>query len=80
MKNILIIIVVILAFITYDLEAKIQDSFCDGFEAGYIAGYCDENINCIEPATPACPMPNINGDDYQSGYNVGFKRGLQEKP
>ena len=55
------------------------DQFCDGFEAGYKAGWCYEIFGCIEPITPLCPMPEINETSYKDGYNRGFLRALEER-
>ena len=53
--------------------------FCDGFEAGYTAGWCGDNAMCMEPMMPMCPMAPMGMDTFQGGYSVGFRRGMVER-
>lgn len=58
-----------------------QSRFNNGFNDGYKKGYChDKGIGCIEPIPPIPPIPAIGEDynNYQDGYNRGFKLGLQK--
>lgn len=54
-------------------------AFCDGYEAGYIAGYCYKVYGCLEPLTPLCPLPDLGEDNYKGGYNKGFLDGLNDQ-
>ena len=56
-----------------------QDSFCDGWDAGYAAGACYGNNFCVPPITPLCPLPRIGEDSFQGGYNRGFLAGLSSQ-
>lgn len=72
------IITFLLLFIT--LITNAQNNFSKGFSDGYKKGYCqDKGIGCIEPIAPIAPIPNVGEDlnNYQDGYNRGFKTGLQ---
>jgi len=51
-------------------------TFCDGWEEGYIAGFCNKRTNCSEPLTPVCPAPLPGKDTYKDGYDLGFPAGL----
>jgi hypothetical protein len=48
--------------------------FCRGFEAGWKAAY--ENHNKLVALTPLCPLPPLNGDTYQGGYERGLRAAL----
>lgn len=52
-----------------------------GFKNGYKEGYCYNDFGCISPIPPITPIPLIgeSNDNYQDGYNRGFKRGLEDK-
>lgn len=52
-----------------------------GFKNGYKEGYCYNDFGCIAPIPPITPIPLIgeSNDNYQDGYNRGFKRGLEDK-
>ena len=52
-----------------------------GFKIGYKEGYCYNDFGCIAPIPPITPIPLIgeSNDNYQDGYNRGFKRGLEDK-
>lgn len=56
-----------------------DDKFCEGFEDGYIRGYCYEIVDCIEPIPPLCPIPEIYENTYEDGYNRGFLEGLKNQ-
>lgn len=54
-------------------------AFCQGWEAGYIAGYCYGQSYCANPYVPFCPYPKWNEKTYQDGYNRGFLAGMNAK-
>lgn len=59
-----------------------QSNYSKGFEIGYKAGYChDEGVGCISPTPPISSIPKIGQslDNYQDGYNSGFKMGLIDR-
>ena len=65
-----------------DMLAECQnkgDSFCDGWEDGYIQGWCYQQPNCYEPYVPLCPLPDWNEDHYKGGYNRGFLAGREAR-
>ena len=51
-------------------------TFCDGWEEGYIAGYCYKRANCSEPLAPVCSATLPGKDTYKDGYDLGFPAGL----
>jgi len=73
----------ILVLLTVLLTAAIlfaQDTFCDGWDAGYQAGVCyGKNYGCIPPITPICPIARIGEEGFQDGYNRGFLAGLSHR-
>ncbi|NQY28288.1 MAG: hypothetical protein HRT69_02340 [Flavobacteriaceae bacterium] len=50
-------------------------SYCDGWNAGYKAGYCYQRIGCITPYVPVCPVQRTGESSYNDGYNRGFLKG-----
>lgn len=52
-----------------------------GFKNGYKEGYCYNDYGCISPIPPITPLPLVGEsyNDYQDGYNRGFKMGLENK-
>ncbi len=52
------------------------NSYCDGFQAGYKAGYCYRKYSCIPPLPPLCPLPRLGESTFQDGYNRGFTLGV----
>lgn len=53
------------------------DAFCDGWQAGYKAGYCyGKGMGCLEPLTPLCPLARLGESTFQDGYNRGFLAGV----
>jgi hypothetical protein len=56
-----------------------SDGFCEGWEAGYKAGYCYQEYNCLAPLVPLCPLPRLGEENYQGGYNRGFLAGLNAR-
>tara|TARA_R110000772_G_scaffold89737_1_gene185736 strand:+ start:3871 stop:4152 length:282 start_codon:yes stop_codon:yes gene_type:complete len=59
---------------TYNLA-----TYCDGWEAGYIQGWCYEVPNCIKPIVPVCPIAKVGQDRYIDGYNRGFLKGKSNR-
>jgi hypothetical protein len=56
------------------------NSYCGGWSDGYIAGYCYNEISCITPVVPICPIPTIQcSDGFQCGYDRGFAVGLNAR-
>ncbi len=54
--------------------------FCDGFEAGYVAGYKREKNTPVPPIPPPCPVQPVKrlGDpqsDFEYGYAIGYGKG-----
>lgn len=75
MKKLLIILLA-----TVSLSFTAATNYCNGFEEGYKAGWCDDDYGCIEPIVPVCPVMRINDKDtYRDGYNRGFKMGIKAK-
>ena len=64
-----------LIFILLLSSHAFADDFCDGWHDGYIAGWCQGQFQCMEPMVPMCPMPGIDEETYQDGYNRGFLAG-----
>lgn len=58
-----------------------QTTYNRGFDAGYEAGYCYNDIGCLPPLPPIAPIPRIgeNSNSYQDGYNRGFITGMEKK-
>ena len=50
-------------------------SFGDGYEEGWKAGYCYDKANCYSPVSPSPPSPSSGRNSYQDGYNRGFAEG-----
>lgn len=59
--------------------ASADTPFCDGWAAGYVAGYCYQQYSCLEPLVPLCPLPRLGEDGYKDGYNRGFLAGLNAR-
>ena len=77
MKNIYILLI---ALITISVSA--QNSFYDGFNSGYKAGYCFNEIGCLEPIPPIAGVQTftpVGQTDYQHGYDTGFTQGQNIK-
>lgn len=55
--------------------AMAQGSFCNGYQAGYVRGWCAGDFGCIAPIPPICPIPNVGQDGYQDGYDQGYTDG-----
>ena len=68
----------IILFVSALFEANAQSgyTFCDGWKAGYEAGYCYNDYYCIPPIAPLCPLPHVGMNTYEHGYNRGFLLGF----
>lgn len=55
-----------------------SSAFCNGWEEGYVDGYCYNIPHCIEPIPPLCPMPRLGESSYMDGYNRGFLKGIND--
>ena len=57
------------------------NGFCEGYDDGYVEGWCYQVQNCLEPIPPICPLPVLEEDinSYRDGYNRGFKEGLEDR-
>jgi hypothetical protein len=50
-------------------------TFCDGWEKGFESAMVEYNKGIY--IVPICPIARINEDNYQSGYERGYSRGLE---
>ena len=50
-------------------------AYCDGYQAGYKAGFCAEKLVCYGGNPPGCPASHYAVDNYQTGYNRGYSDG-----
>jgi hypothetical protein len=71
-----IIFAVICSVVLFTSINVMANTFCDGWEEGYKAGYCYKHANCSEPLVPVCPAPFSGKDTYKDGYDLGFPAGL----
>lgn len=71
-------IVIILGIFCLSFGIK-QSDFCDGWEKGYVDGWCYKKVNCYAPYVPHCPYPNYNEDNFMGGYKKGFLQGLNDR-
>lgn len=53
--------------------------YCNGWEIGYVRGYCYQDLECVKPLVPLCPLPKLNFDKYQDGINDGFVAGKKAR-
>jgi hypothetical protein len=69
------------AFVLLNIVSLAQNDYSRGFQNGYKEGYCYNDFGCISPIPPITPIPLIgeSNDNYQDGYNRGFKLGLEDK-
>lgn len=71
MKQLLLIITVILCLSFQSSDIK------QGWNDGYINGYCHKQEFCIKPIVPIMPIPRIQDTTYTKMYNRGFVAGLR---
>lgn len=67
--------------LSFFVNAGVQSSsYCSGFNAGYVDGFCYQDPNCLAPIPPICPLPTINEENtYEGGYQRGFVEGRNDK-
>lgn len=75
MKYIIFLMITTLMFVSF---TKVN-TYCDGWEKGYVRGYCYKVQNCIEPIVPTCPIPEIGFETYQDGLDRGFVEGKNKR-
>lgn len=70
----------ILLLLTFVAFGQYKD-YDRGFKNGFKEGYCYNDYGCISPIAPITPIPLVgeSNDNYQDGYNRGFKWGLEDK-
>lgn len=75
-KNFIIILTLLVS-----VKIAAQSDYSNGFQNGYKEGYCYNDFGCISPIPPITPIPLIgeSTNNYQDGYNRGFKKGLEDK-
>lgn len=49
-----------------------QKTFCEGWEEGYESG--KKANNEFVGITPICPIPKINADTYEIGFQLGYEK------
>lgn len=72
------ILVVIIGMILYSFIPR-EKNYCDGWEKGYVEGWCYKDQNCIKPITPICPIPDANFNTYDYGKKDGFIKGQKDR-
>ena len=50
-------------------------AYCEGYQAGYKAGFCAERLVCYGGNPSGCPSAAFDADNYQTGYNRGYRDG-----
>jgi len=78
-KNIFLVAVFSILFST----SVFASQFCDGFEQGYKTGHKQASGSGFDPFVPFCPFQPFKGfndpkSDYEHGYIIGLKKGMQE--
>ncbi len=71
-----IIFVLICSAILLSPISVMASAFCDGWDKGFLDGFCYKRANCSEPLVPVCPTPLTGKDTYKDGYDLGFPSGL----
>lgn len=68
---------IILIYLLFTLNTT---PFCEGWDDGYVEGYCYAETfdDCITPIPPICPIPDVGEDTYNDGYNRGFLEGIND--
>lgn len=60
-------------------NTECKSAYCEGWEDGYVKGYCYKKVGCVTPIVPPCPIPDPYEDSYTDGYNDGFLAGLNNQ-
>ena len=68
-----------LAVLLLFVSLSVASDFCDGWRAGYIAGYCYRQQYCLPPIVPLCPLARLGEYEFDDGYNRGFLAGLNAR-
>lgn len=50
-------------------------AYCDGYQDGYKAGFCAQKSPCWGGNPPGCPSSSYDLNNYQAGYNRGYRDG-----
>tara|TARA_R110000772_G_scaffold35637_4_gene85769 strand:+ start:5900 stop:6151 length:252 start_codon:yes stop_codon:yes gene_type:complete len=75
MKKAILILAILALFSSFSPKLDLSD-FCDGFDVGYCEGWKDVKgqLTVCSP-TPPCPVPEVDANTYNGGYNKGFRKG-----
>lgn len=82
MKTLLLFIMLIAPVMHREANSNVpptENGFCQGWDNGYVAGWCYGDVYCIEPIVPICPIQRINENGYLDGYNRGFLAGMTDR-
>ena len=66
-------------FISLILSLSPQTDFCEGWESGYVAGYCYRQVACVPPPAPPCPVPYPQERTFKDGEQRGFLQGVVDR-
>lgn len=61
------------------LMSNKPQQYCEGWQEGYVRGWCFDDQFCQEPLVPLCPLPELGFEKYQDGYDRGFLKGKQDR-
>jgi hypothetical protein len=53
----------------------IASGYCEGYQVGYKAGFCEGKPVCYAGYPNGCPGSNSTPNDYQAGYARGYSDG-----
>jgi hypothetical protein len=75
-----VVVMVVLTSSVYVVYLDTQNkTYCQGWEKGYVEGWCYKDLNCISPIVPICPIPDPNFNTYDYGVNDGFIEGRKKR-
>lgn len=77
MKTESIILAGILIF--FLIAMKIEKTYCNGWQKGYVEGWCYKDQNCIVPVIPICPISDPNFNSFEYGRKDGFIKGQKDR-
>lgn len=60
-------------------KAVNESEFCTGYKKVYAKGWCYQQVGCPPPAPPVCPVPPVNQNNYEGGYDLGFLQALEDR-